>query len=912
MTDKKMCLFGQLWVLDSRFSVFGTTKLVWIVSVFLFQSILILSPAVVIAAKAPIPQRILFMKFSYFGPVDASGLANEVTEGISRRLSAAGNSVISSQTKTSVQMAEIISQARAKDARFAVWGSVSLLGDRISIDVRVLDIKEPNAGPTFLYAEGRQNEMSHILDQVDMRIKEVFATPVKVGQISISGNRRVDTDAIRDSITTKVGETFDPQMLSSDIKAVYKMGYFDDVQVDVKDGPKGKIVTFILKEKPAIREIKIKGNKTIKNDKIKETIALKPYTVINEKALQDAAQKIRALYEDKGYLGTEVEVSVEDVSGDAADVIFDVREGEKAQIKSIEFQGNKAFSDKELKDLMETSEKKPFWIPSIKNIMAFIKGEAAVLKFDALDRDVGRITAFYHNHGYVDATVGQPVVKRQGANLYVTIPVQEGEKYGVGDIKIEEDYFHDTDKLLADMQIKEKPVFSQEVLRQDILKLTDKYADQGFAYADITPKITKDPEKKVVNITLIVNKGPKVRWGLIDITGNIRTRDKVIRRELKVTELDTFSATALKKSKDRLNRLGYFEEVSLTPNKGSTEDTMDLDVKVKERPTGTFSIGAGYSSVDKLMFMGEISQRNFLGKGQTLSFKGIVGSVTNRFSFSFVEPYLFDTKWSLGTDIYNWRVDYADYTKDSTGGTIRVGYPLTDELRVFVGLRADNTTLSNVADTASQIIRDSINIKTTRSISLGIGYDNRNDFYLPTRGWNNSISLEYAGGLFGGDSAFVKTEGTISYYHPIWMQLVGHVRGGMGYVTQGSGGRLPVYEKFFLGGIDSIRGYKYEYVSPIDPKTGERIGGTYMGFAQFETIFPLIKDMGLNWVMFFDVGNVWDSNNAYDLSDLKKSIGFGLRWLSPIGPLRIEWGYNLDKQPGDRSSNLEFTMGGTF
>ncbi|MGB9712779.1 MAG: outer membrane protein assembly factor BamA, partial [Dissulfurimicrobium hydrothermale] len=621
----------------------------------MFQAFLL--PVFMASGAAAASQKVFFLRFLYFGPEESSSLADEVTEGMVRRFSSSGNSIVEGRgAGAGASVTGIAKEAKAKDARFAVWGSVSLLGGRVSLDMRVLDLKDPAASPVPLYVQGGREDMSRMLDQAERRINEVFAAPAKVGQVLISGNRRVDTDAIRDSITTKAGEPFDPQRISSDIKAIYKMGYFDDVQVDVKDGPKGKIVTFLLKEKPAIRDIKIKGNKNIKDDKIKETIGLKPYTVINEKALQEAAQKIKALYEDKGYLGTEVGVSVGNVSGEAADVIFDVTEGQKARIKSIQFQGNKAFSSKELRGLMETSEKKPFWYPSIKNIMAYIKGEEGVLKFDALDRDVGRIAAFYHNHGYVDAVVGQPVVTRKGADIYITIPIEEGDRYGVGNIEIEEDYFHDPKKLLADMQIKGRSVFSQEVLRQDILKLTDLYADQGFAYADITPKITKDPKKKVVNITLVVNKGPKVKFGRIEITGNTRTRDKVIRRELRVKELDAFSATGLKKSKDRLNRLGYFEDVSLIPSKGDSEDTMNLDVKVKERPTGTFSIGAGYSSVDKLMFMGEISQRNFLGKGQTLSFKGILGSVTNRFALSFIEPYLFDTRWSFGTDIYNWQV----------------------------------------------------------------------------------------------------------------------------------------------------------------------------------------------------------------------------------------------------------------
>ncbi|MDA8162369.1 MAG: outer membrane protein assembly factor BamA [Desulfobacteraceae bacterium] len=911
MTLKKNNFAVQSKAVASRFPACRSVLVVWVFLV-ISQTMLVLAPETALSSiSAPAHKKILLFDFSYLGPKDKAALADSVTEGISRRLVSAGGAVALAHTRAGDSLNDIINKARAEAAQFAVWGSASLLGDMVSLDVRVLDLRDPQAAPVLLYAQGGQAEEGQILDQAGSRIKNVIEAPVKVAEVLIKGNRRVDTDAIRDAITVKAGEPFDEKKLSSCIKSVYKMGYFDDVQVDVADGPKGKIVTFLLKEKPAINQIKIKGNKVIDDKKIKETIGLKPYTVINEKALQDAAEKIKELYQDKGYINASVHGSVEQVSNDAADVIFDVTEGKKVQIKSITFQGNKAFPADELRGLMETSEKKPIWYPSIKNIMAIIKGEEGVLKSDALDRDVGRINAFYHNHGYVDAVVGQPVVMRKGSYLYITIPIEEGDRYGVGNIKIEEDYFHDPAKLLSKMQIeKDKKVFSQEVLRQDILKLSDMYADKGFAYADITPKIVKDPDKKLVNITLVVNKGPKVKFGRIDITGNTNTRDKVIRRELRVDELDYFSASGLKKSKDRLKRLGYFDDVSLDPTKGSSKDTMNLDVKVKERPTGTFSIGAGYSSVDKVMFMGEISQRNFLGKGETVSFRGTIGAVNNRYSLSFIEPYFLDSQWSLGTQIYNWQIDYSDYSQDSTGASVRFGYPLTDELKVFTGLTVDNTTLSNVSANASQIIKDSMNIKTRRAVSIGLGYDSRNDFYFPTRGWDNSIAVEYAGGPFGGDSAYVKYTGTASYYHPIWKQLVGHARLGLGYVTQGSGGKLPIYERFFLGGLDSIRGYKEDYVSPVDPVTGERIGGDYMGFGQFEAIFPLIKDMGLNGVTFFDAGNVW--SNTYSLSDLRKSVGFGIRWLSPMGPLRIEWGYNVDKKPGDSNSNLEFRMGGVF
>lgn len=852
----------------------------------------------------------------YMGPMEGTRIKNDLMDGLSRRLKTANlNITVLSDEDTAGATGDptetAFQAARKKRINYLIYGSISKLGNALSVDLRMANVNARTETST-IYAQGQASDLTPMLNELEQQIRDSLKSLNLVADVVVQGNHRVDADAIRQAISLQNNQPFDTGKVSNDIKAIYKLGFFDDVRVDIQDGANGKIITYLVREKPAVKDIKITGNKILKEDKIRDALDIKPFTVIRDKVLQDNIKKIQALYEEKGYADTVITPIITPAGKDTADVTFDIKEGEKVTIKSIQFQGIKAFSSKELKDLMETGEEKPFWYPSLKNIMAIIKGDAGAMKSDMLERDTGRIAAYYHNKGYVDATVGQPIVTREGNGIYITIPVEEGERYGIGTITFKEDYFHDDAKLLAAMQLKDEKIFSQEILRKDILKLTDMYADEGFAYADIDPKVRKDTERKLVDILIEVKTGVKVKFERIEITGNTRTIDKVIRRELRVYEDEPFSATNLKKSKERLGRIGYFEDINLNPTKGSQEDTMKLDVQVKERPTGTFSIGAGYSSVDKLMFMGEISQRNFLGNGQMLSFKGILGAVTNRFSLNFAEPYLFDTQWYFGASLYNWEVSYDDYTKDSAGAEITFGYPLTDELKFFVSPRMDYTKLSNVSEYASIFIRDSLNIHTTHSVSFKLAYDTRNDFYLPSKGWYNTAAFEYAGGILGGDSAFYKWTGTLSYYHPIWKSIVGHVRGGIGYVTEGTGGRLPIYEKFFLGGIDSVRGFKSGRVSPIDPTTGERIGGEDMAFIQMETIFPLIKDMGLNGVTFFDMGNVWGTEQNYSISDMRKSVGLGIRWLSPMGPLRVEWGYNLDNKPGEDKSNWEFRMGGTF
>ncbi len=859
------------------------------------------------------PSNIVLFQPSYIGPKGGEGLSENVAKLLASELEAKGHRVIlgGHAPETPAQAKVVV---RDRDADYGIYGTVSRLGDVVSLDFFIVSKATGEKKPFVAFVQGPEEKLNNLVKLLVEKINQDFAIPYKVAEVQVEGNRRVGTDAILQNIQTEKGAVYNPETIAQDIKSIYKMGYFDDVEVDVQDSPQGKIVTYMVREKPAIRKIIFEGNKEIADDKIKDVLDLKPYTVIKDKSLQENAEKIKALYAEKGYAGTTVAVSIRPVSNQAADVIFEINEGEKVHIKSIKIEGAKAFPQNELKGIMEVTEKKPWWTPSLRNIIGMVKGSAGVLKWDALERDLGRLTAFYHNHGYVDAKVGKPRVERKGADIYITIPVHEGERYGVGKINIKQDFFKDEYKLLSHLEIQNMDYFSQEVLRKDIMTLTNMYADEGFAHCTITPKIIKDPEKKVVNITFVVNKGPKVYFNRINITGNTRTRDKVIRRELRVMELKPFSATGLKRSNDRLRRLGYFEDVDITPKPAQDESHVNLDVKVKERPTGTFSIGAGYSSVDNLILMGEISQRNFLGKGQTLSFKGIIGGSTQRFSLSFFEPYFQDTRLSLGIDLYNWQYDYSDYTKDSTGGALRFGYPLTDNLSFFFGGRIDNTDLSDIDDNASYIIRSSRDIKSTRSLSAGLTFDSRNRYFNPSRGWKSNISMEYAGGFLGGDASFIKFRGEVGYYHPIWHFITGHFRLGAGYVMDGPGGDLPVYERFFLGGLDSIRGYKYGDVSPRDPETDERIGGEYMGFLQSELIFPLLKEMGLNGVVFLDMGNVWgkDTDEGFDITDLRKSAGAGIRWLSPMGPLRVEWGYNFDRKPGDDKSNWEFRMGGNF
>ena len=792
-----------------------------------------------------------------------------------------------------------------------IWGTVTEFGGSISVDLRLTDCAEGLV--KRLYTVGSKEEWAALGPKVGKTLLRSLLAREVIADVRIKGNVRMDEEAILAAVKLKPGDIFDPKVLREDIKNIYKLGYFDDVRADLEETPQGLVITYIVREKPVVKRIIYEGNKAIKEGDLQKVSELKPYTILNLNKVNEAAERIELLYKERGYYNTKVTPEVKPISPTEVKVVFHIKEGEKVYIKKISFEGNHAFPDDELKGLLEISEKTSIsWVKKIKTYITGGGVEPGVYSYGALYRDLGKIVSFYQNHGYIDVKVGEPKVRQEGRWIYITIPIEEGPQYHVRKVDIIQDLFKDKEFLLKKLEIRKKDVFNREVLRRDIMTLTDLFADKGYAYAKIEPIIKKDEKNHTVDIILKVDKGPLVYVNRIEITGNTKTRDKVIRRELLIVEQRPFSATRLRRSQDRVRRLGYFDDVSISTEKGVREDQMDVKVKVKERPTGQFSIGTGYSSVDKLILMGQISQNNLFGKGQVLSFQGIIGARTTRYSVTFVEPYFRDSRLSLTTNLYNWEREYDDYTRDSKGGGIRFGYLLTPNTRVYFGYRYDDSNLTDYSYFTSPIILESKDIHITSALELGLRRDTRNHFFDPTKGTTLSISFEHAGGIFGGDAAFEKISATAGIYFPTFWEITGHIRGGWGYVTEGTDGKLPVYEKFYLGGLDSVRGYQYGDISPKDPDTGDRIGGEHMFFIQSEAIFPIVKSMGLKGVVFFDMGNVWGEDQSWDVDDIRQSVGVGIRWLSPMGPLRIEWGYNINARSDEDKSNFNFRIGGQF
>ncbi|MBU4100034.1 MAG: outer membrane protein assembly factor BamA [Proteobacteria bacterium] len=785
-------------------------------------------------------------------------------------------------------------------ADYVVWGSLTWLEQKFSIDAKMIESfnnKPPNI--LFVEGEGIENLFGSVKKLAENLGIRLFRRG-KVAEVLVEGNKRIETDAIKKYIKTKPGDIFNPKNISEDLKSVYSMGYFEDIRIKSEDKPEGKTIIFIVKEKPTIRVINLKGNTVYDDDEIKEYLNIRTGSILNIFKINSNIRRIEELYKEKNYHNIKVDYDLKQLEHNQADLEFIIEEGEKVQIKKITFEGNNAFDSDKLKGLIKTSEKGFFsWLTS--------SGE---LNIEDLNQDVARLSAFYHNNGYIQARVGEPQIEYKGKWIYITIKTDEGPRFKVGEVDIEGDIVLSKEELAKKLKINKEEFFNREVVRNDVLALTDIYSDEGYAYAEITPRIDKNFDQLIVNICYVIKKGQQVFFEKIIIAGNTKTRDKVIRRELKVYEQELFSGRQLKRGMRNLHRLDFFEDIKVNTIKGSSDDKMILKIDVSEKPTGTFSFGGGYSSVENLFLMASISQRNLFGRGQILNLKGEIGGRTNKYTLSFTEPWLFDIPLSATFDLYNWDRDYDSYDKNSIGSSVRFGYPVFDFTRLYLSYKYEIGDVSNIEADASESIWEMEGENVLSSISTTLRYDSRDRIFNPTEGQNHSVSMEYAG--IGGDIGFTKYLAETGWYIPMFWGTVGFMHGETGYVKESSGEKLPDYERFYLGGMNSMRGFDWQDIHVTDEDGAEIGGETYIQF-NIEFIFPLIKKAGIVGVIFYDTGNVYGSNESIELGDMRKSAGFGFRWYSPIGPIRLENGYILDPEEGeDTGGRWDFTMGAAF
>jgi len=768
------------------------------------------------------------------------------------------------------------------------------------------------------------------------------AAPV-VASIDVEGTRRVEVDVVKAAITTKPGADFDDRKLDADLRSVMKLGFFDDGAVELRGDPKRPAVVFRLVEKPSVLEVRLEGNEELSKDDLKDQVAeVKTFAIVDAAAIRRAAKKIQEKYVEKGYYLAEVTSKLEERPDNQVAVVLVVNEHAKVQVRRITFIGNAHVPREDLLAYMQTQEG---------GYLSFLSS-GGTFKEEAFQQDLQAVQYVYNDRGYVTAKVQKPstALSPDKRWLYLTIRVEEGEQYDIGKIDFTGELLHPRELLHAVTRSRSGERFSRSKVGKDIATIGDLYRDAGYAYVNVNPVTNVDPKKRTVDLSYDIQPGQKVSFERIEVVGNAKTRDKVIRRELRIFEGELYSQSGINVSKQRVNALGFFEKVEITTSKGSAEDRMVARVEVKERSTGQFQVGAGFSSYENFILTGQISQNNFFGWGTTLSLQVQWSSIRQLGQIQFVDPYFLDTRWTFAFDLYAQEGLYATFTRRSIGGSTTWGYELSglaptwsfarklEDVRLFATYTNEYVRVTQAAGAAP--IANYYRSGTTSSVRLSLQLDRRDNRLFPTAGYYASLSAEVAPPflapqkLFGSSvNLFTRYTADLRYYQPIAFGLVGRVRLSAGLIDAwDSSHPLPISELYYLGGIQSVRGYRIFSIAPTrsvaaSPGPGSEtvpleVGGHSQLIANFELEMPLVEKMGIRFVAFYDMGNAFEERKFSDPAvpySLYKSWGLGLRWFSPLGPLRFEWGFPLNRrrdqrtgQYKDQSVDFQFTIGSFF
>jgi len=766
-----------------------------------------------------------------------------------------------------------------------------------------------------------------------LTVGSIAAAQGPVSAVLIRGNHRVEETSIRVHVSQPVGVPVDDAAVDRDIKEIYRMGFFDDVWATHETGEEGQVVVYNVAERPYITDIKFKGVKKVNEEDLEAVVNLTPRTIFDPQRAWVGIEEARKFYTSEGYPDVRITYELEAGAEDTAVLHYKVDEGKLVRVQDIRLEGVQAFSKRKLRRLMTTRQE---WF------MSFATG-AGLLNEDELATDMERLTAFYYDNGYIHARVDEPQVTREEEGLVITVKVEEGPLFHVGEISFDGDVELPEDELRYLSGVATGDVFRASVLREAIFALSEAYGDLGYAFAEAVPDTRVSDAREEVDVVFTFRAGPIVKIRRIEIRGNTKTRDHVIRRELTLQEGQTFSGSGLRRSKVAVNRLGFFDEVELTTSRTSQPDEVDLLVQVKEGRTGSFSAGAGFSSADSLLFNTRVSEQNLFGRGQRMVVNADLGTIRRNLQLSFTEPWFLNRPLVAGFDVFFWELDFDRFTRGSTGFGLRASYPLHNlGLRSFYGMslnrvragleyRLENADINGVSLRAPPDVKDEEGTRLTSSITPTLSRNTLNHPFDPSRGSRQSFGFKVAG--LGGDADYVKVDASSRWFIPtfsiygrqITYSLGARLGFGLGD-TGDSGEELPLFERYFPGGINSVRGYDARKLGPTQDACGrtgkpekpnkncrnEEIGGSQQLILNNELIFPIIRDAGLKGVVFFDAGNAFLADDGIRHDDIKYAAGWGFRWLSPFGPLRVEIGYPLN--PGKRKggSVVLFSFGSPF
>lgn len=896
---------------------------VWKSILFLSISFMVATSSVANQAYAAPQQRgsgptIVILPFQVNGSEELQRLSIDFPEMLGHSLASRGVRIVPQETmlkaieRSKIQVLDAAGAKRLASlagANYAVFGTINEAGGQMSVDARMVPVGGGSAKPYYIDQSSGGRDLGSTAATLAQRISTEFSPKDAIADIEVRGVKTLDPEVVLMRLTSRSGDKVDSSVIDSDMKKIWDLGYFNDVQVSVEERGGKNILVYTVVEKPRIESISVEGAKDVSSSDIIAVMSTKQGSIYNERLLSEDLMKITELYRKKGYYLASVTPNVTSVrEGTSAALVLTVNEGSKQYIKEIRLEGVQQLSESDVRGEM---------LLSPRGWLSWISG-SGVLKEEYIERDATAITSYYLNRGFLDVTVAAAKIDYDEDGIIVTFPVMEGRRYTLGEVSIAGDLIASEADLLdmisVDELAKKGEYFNLSVMQDDEKILTDYYARHGHGYAEVNAAPQKQ-EGDVANIVFYVEKKHKLYVGRVLVEGNNKTRNNVILREMRLTDGDAFDGDKLRRSNVRLHRLDYFDlaEIELVPT--DSEDEVDLKVKVKEKPTGVLMAGVGYSTFSNVGVGGTLMERNLFGKGYMAALQAGFNSRRNAYTLSFVNPRLYDTDFSLGVNLYHWRDDYIDYRKRTTGASVRLSHPIGEYTSVGVGYRFDRYKLYDMDDDVSDLIKrydTGIRYSSVASVTL---IRDSTDGKRPTKGNVDSIQVDYGGGLISGDDHFVAVSLEHESYYQLWKNHVLHGRVKGAALFENGKKHVPVFERFWMGGINTVRGYDSRDIVPRDKKTGDRIGGTRMAFANLEYIWTFSEELGMSLVPFFDVGMNVDDDHSWKWKDeVLRSYGLELRWSSPMGDLRFAYGIPLDDdRRGKRDSGrFEFAMGQTF
>ncbi|WP_153147178.1 outer membrane protein assembly factor BamA [Dechloromonas sp. H13] len=739
--------------------------------------------------------------------------------------------------------------------------------------------------------------------------------PFVVKDIRVEGIQRTEAGTVFGYLPVKVGETLNDEKAAQAIRTLFGTGFFRDVRIEIEND----VMVVVVQERPAIAQVDFVGLKEFDKDvilKALKEIGIAEGRIFDRAQLEKAEQELKRQYLTKGKYGVVITTTVTPLERNRVGINFNIEEGVSAKIKQINIVGAKDFTEKDLLSQFELTT--PGWITWYTKNDQYSRQK--------LSADLEKLKSFYMNRGYLEFAVDstQVSISPDKQDVYITINVNEGARYQVSSVKLAGDFTISEEELAKLVIIKPGDVFSREKLNESNKAISDRLGKEGYAFANVNAAPEIDKEKRQVAFTIFVDPGKRVYVRRINVTGNTKTRDEVIRRELRQMEGGWYDADRVTASKQRLDRLGYFSETTVeTPAVPGTADQLDVNIKVTEKPTGNLMLGAGVSSTEGLILSGSISQNNFLGSGNNVTLALNTGKINQVASISYTNPYFTVDGISQGFDIYHRNIDststsVAPYKSSSNGAAVRFGFPIGEKQSLSFGVGIDQTKITsydNSSPSTINFVNQYGDTNLTIPVTLNWVADGKDSFLFPTTGWYQKASLEVA--IPGGDLTFYRASYQLQRYFALSRSFTLMLNGEVGYADGYNGDGLPFYKNFYAGGVNSVRGFKAGSLGPQDIN-GNTIGGNERVIAQAELLWGIPgmeKSLRMGW--FVDAGQVWgDYQAGYTKpgidDSLRYSTGLSLAWISPVGPLKISYGYPINKQDGDRTEAFQFQLGTTF